>query len=71
MSDIIPFGKYKGQPVEVLAADRQYLSGSAGQSWFRERYQNIYAMFVNNFAEPTESRSKTRRRGHNDWLGGG
>jgi hypothetical protein len=24
-SNIVPFGKYKGQPIEAMASDRQYV----------------------------------------------
>jgi hypothetical protein len=55
MSEIVPFGKYKGQPVEVLANDRGYLDWLTAQAWFRERYAGIYTLIVNNFGEPTET----------------
>lgn len=54
-SEVIPFGKYKGQPVEAMAADQQYIEWLMGQSWFRDRYQNIYTLVVNNFTEPSET----------------
>jgi hypothetical protein len=54
-SEVIPFGKYKGQPVEAMAADQQYIEWLMGQSWFRDKYQNIYTLIVNNFAEPSET----------------
>ena len=54
-SKIVPFGKYKGQPVEVLAQDRPYLDWLSGQDWFRERYAGIYTLIVNNFTEPSET----------------
>ena len=47
MSNIVPFGKYKGQPVEVLAGDRAYCDWLTGQAWFRERYGNVYTLIVN------------------------
>jgi hypothetical protein len=53
--NVVPFGKYKGQPVEVLAQDRPYLEWLAAQDWFRERYAGIYTLIVNNFAEATET----------------
>jgi hypothetical protein len=55
VSNIVPFGKYKGQPVEVLAADHAYCDWLTGQSWFRERYGAVYTLIVNNFAEPSET----------------
>ena len=46
--NVVPFGKYKGQAVEALAADREYTDWLMGQSWFKDRYQNIYT-------EPSET----------------
>jgi hypothetical protein len=53
--EIVPFGKYKGQPVEVLAQDRPYLDWLSAQPWFRERFGGLHAIIINNFAEPTET----------------
>lgn len=55
MNEIIPFGKYKGQPIEALREDKQYLDWLTTQSWFVEKYQSIYTLIVNNFTEPTET----------------
>jgi hypothetical protein len=57
MSEVVPFGKYKGQPIEVLANDRGYLDWLTAQSWFRERYAGIYTLIINNFGEPSEGAS--------------
>lgn len=54
-NDIIPFGKYKGQPVEVLAADKSYTDWLMSQDWFRERYQGMYTLIVNNFSQPQDT----------------
>lgn len=54
-SDVITFGKYKGQPVEAMAADHDYCDWLMAQSWFRERHQGIYTLIVNNFQEPSET----------------
>jgi len=54
MTDLVPFGKYRGQPVEVLAADRDYTDWLMAQPWFRERYQNIYTIVINN-QQPSET----------------
>jgi hypothetical protein len=54
-NEIIPFGKYKGQPVDVLMNDRPYLEWLQGQDWFRARYQNINTLIINNFREPAET----------------
>lgn len=55
MSDVVPFGKYKGKPVEALAQDRQYVEWLTAQPWFKDRYQTIYNVIVNNFQEPSET----------------
>lgn len=54
-SNVIPFGKYKGQPIEAIQHDKQYLDWLANQSWFKERYQNLNAIIINNFNEPAET----------------
>jgi hypothetical protein len=54
-NNLIPFGKYKGQPVEVLATDKQYLDWLLSQTWFRERYPSINTIIINNFQKPSET----------------
>jgi hypothetical protein len=54
-AEIVPFGKYKGQPVETLAADRDYCDWLTAQPWFSERYRNVYNVVVNYGAEPQDS----------------
>lgn len=53
--EIIPFGKYKGQPIEAIASDKQYLDWLTQQPWFREKYATIHQVIINNFCEPTET----------------
>jgi hypothetical protein len=55
MSEIIPFGKYKGQPIEVLMQDKQYLEWLQCQDWFKNKYQTINTLIINNFQEPSET----------------
>jgi hypothetical protein len=52
---LVPFGKYRGQPVAVLRNDPEYLQWVMGQDWFRARYANIYQLIVNNFGAPAET----------------
>ena len=59
-SAIVPFGKYKGQPVEVLAQDEEYLEWLKDQDWFRSRYQNIYAIIINQFQAPSDTPESNR-----------
>jgi hypothetical protein len=53
--EIVPFGKYKGQPVEALAQDRSYCDWLMGQEWFRSSYTAIHTLIVNNFGVPDET----------------
>jgi len=55
MADIVPFGKYKNQPLAALAQDKGYCEWLAGQSWVAERFPQIHTIIINNFAEPTET----------------
>ena len=58
---LVPFGKYKGQPVSVMQNDTQYCDWLATQDWFRERYANVYnQVVINNFTEPTETPEHNR-----------
>lgn len=52
---IVPFGKYKGKPIEALQEDDSYIQWLTAQSWFKEKYQNFYTVIVNNFQAPTET----------------
>jgi len=54
-SEVVPFGKYKGQPVEVLAADTDYCEWLTAQPWFKARYLNVYNTVINYGAEPQDS----------------
>lgn len=54
-AEIVPFGKYKGQPVEVLAADTDYCEWLTAQPWFKARYLNVYNTVINYGAEPQDS----------------
>ena len=61
MNDIVPFGKYRGQPVAALVADQQYTDWLTQQDWFKARYAAIYNVVVNNnFGEPAETPEHNR-----------
>lgn len=47
MSEIVPIGKYKGQPVELMLSDVDYCEWLKDQSWFREKFVNIYNVIIN------------------------
>ena len=53
--NIVPFGKYKGQPIEVLAQDPQYVEWMVGQGWFKDKYPQFYTVIINNFQEPSDT----------------
>ena len=52
---IIPFGKYKGQPIDVLQSDKQYADWLMQQDWFREKYPQFNTVIINNFNAPQDS----------------
>lgn len=58
--DLIPFGKYRGQPIEALANDHQYADWLAAQPWFRERYSSLYTVIINNFVAPSDTPEHNR-----------
>lgn len=55
MSDIVPFGKHKGKPVEALLDDRPYLDWLLSQPWFKEKFGNVYNIVINAGQEPVET----------------
>lgn len=59
-NEIVPFGKYKGKPVETLRADRDYADWLTAQPWFRERFTGLFQIIVNNFGEPSETPEHNR-----------
>ncbi len=52
---IIPFGKYKGQSVEVLASDPSYVNYIQKDDWVKKNYPDIHTIIINNFQEPNET----------------
>ena len=57
---VVPFGKYKGQPMEQLAADPEYCEWLSGQSLVVERYAHIHTLIINNFGDPSETPEHNR-----------
>jgi hypothetical protein len=53
--NLIPFGKYKGQPIEAIQEDQQYVDWLLAQSWFRDKHQEFYTIIINNFQEAAET----------------
>lgn len=52
-NEVVPFGKYRGKPVEAMREDRAYCDWLVAQDWFREKYSGLFTVVVNNFGEPT------------------
>jgi len=42
VSEIVPFGKYKGQPIEVMIADDPYVKWLLAQPWLKDRYGALH-----------------------------
>jgi hypothetical protein len=53
--EFIPFGKYKGQPLEAIQSDKPYLDWLLAQSWFKEKHNDFYTIIINNFQEPADT----------------
>ena len=45
-SRIVPFGKYKGQPIEVMMRDPGYVAWSLNQPDLRTKYANFFTIVV-------------------------
>ena len=58
--EVIPFGKYKGQAIAQVVQDRNYTEWLTAQSWFKERYANLYTVIVNTAGEPAETPEHNR-----------
>ncbi|MCF7994765.1 MAG: hypothetical protein K9L88_07985 [Chromatiaceae bacterium] len=54
-TDVVPFGKYRGQPVDVLQQDQDYCEWLLGQGWMQSRYPELRTIIINNFHEPEET----------------
>lgn len=52
---IVPFGKYRNQPVELMVQDASYMDWLLAQDWFKSRYQSLYMVVVNNGQAPSET----------------
>src|SRR6266403_3981777 len=59
-TDLVPIGKYKGQPVTALAQDRSYCDWLTQQSWFVQKFPELHTLIINNFGEPTETPDHNR-----------
>lgn len=55
MNEVVPFGKHKGKPVEVLLQDKPYTEWLLAQPWFEERFATICALVRGAGEEPQET----------------
>jgi len=55
---IVPFGKYKGQPITTLLNDTKYLEWCKQQEWF-QKFPIVYNICVNQTITTTNQTSKT------------
>ena len=51
----MPIGKYKGQPLSVIELDPNYKDWLLNQSWFRDKFENLHTLIINNFSEVSET----------------
>ena len=54
-TELITFGKYRGQPVDVLQQDPMYCEWLMGQAWLKSRFPDLRTLIINNFAAPSET----------------
>ena len=55
---IVPFGKYKGQPITELLSDVKYVEWCKKQEWF-QKYPVVYNICVNQTITQSSQNSKT------------
>jgi len=55
---LVPFGKYKGQPITTLMNDTKYLEWCKQQEWF-QKFPVVYNICVNQTITTNNSNSKT------------
>ena len=51
-ADIVPFGKYRGQPVAVMMADADNCAWAMAQPGLRDRYASLFTIIVNGGVAP-------------------
>lgn len=55
-NDIVPIGKYKGQPLERLMADQSYSEWLLAQAWFVDRYAELAQLLrMGRLTEPQDT----------------
>ena len=53
-NEMIPFGKYRGQPVEKLLEDQKYIDWLKAQPWLEQQYPQFHTLIINNFKSDNE-----------------
>lgn len=53
--EIVPFGKYKGKPLEAMLADTDYCEWLQGQEWFGSRYAEFKTVIINQGDVPSDT----------------
>ncbi len=56
---VVPFGKYRGQPITNLLNDTNYLEWCKQQEWFQKKYSIVYSICVNQTITTNNPHSKT------------
>jgi hypothetical protein len=51
-ANIVPFGKYKGQPVEAMMADPSYCAWAMSQPGLRTRFSSLFTIIVSGGVAP-------------------
>jgi hypothetical protein len=54
-NSIVPFGKYKGQPTEVLAKDPSYCEWFLAQGNIKRAFPEFCQIVINNFSAPSDT----------------
>jgi len=66
---VVPFGKYKGQPITSLLSDVTYFEWCKKQPWFNDKYSIICNLNVNQSIQPNQnSRTPDHNRLQNLFL---
>jgi hypothetical protein len=64
INNIMPFGKYKGQPIEVLAQDQGYCKWLLSQAGIKDKYPIICQIIINNFGVPNDTPEHNALQAH-------
>lgn len=60
---LIPFGKYKDQPIEILIKDPEYRQWLLAQNWFTQKFPDLKLIIINNFKESNETPEHNKLQG--------